>query len=195
MKYFILILHLLACVHLNAQKCKFKIEENVSESENIVLETQDLVLFGLAPNNISISFQRKGLSYMLLLDYLYIDNSGVNVNGVSLPKTDFPKIKMISESSKLIFHLAGGQKVILSSLNEITSTKHNLTKSSTKYVFENLNFIIPIEDLELLSGTIVDAVEIQYFSFDDNQNSSRVQLSETRDQKIKNYINCLLSIK
>jgi hypothetical protein len=194
MKKILVIIFLINGLTTFSQKCRFTTEENIEDVDNRIIETNDVLIDGLAPNNLSISFLQSGNQFFVCLDYLFLDNSGVTINGVGLPKSQFPKISLINKDCLMIFTLMNGTKVTVKAIEEQVTSKRNLTKASTEYKIKDLKYPIQSEDLILLQNELIDKVEIQFFKQSEIESQSlKIQVSEMRDTKIKNYITCLLN--
>jgi len=192
-KIFVIIL-LINGFNTFSQKCRFTTEENIEDVNNRIIETNDILIDGLAPNNLSISFLQIGDRYFVCLDYLFLDNSGVTINGVGLPKSQFPKINRINKDGLMIFTLMNGAKVTVNANEELESTRRNLTKATTEYKINDLKYSIHSDDLILLQSEVIEKVEIQFFKSNEIESQLlKIQVSEMRDTKIKNYITCLLN--
>lgn len=177
-----------------SQKCRFAIEDNIDDEENRKIQTTDIIINGLAPNNLSISFASIGSSYYINLEYLYINTSGVSVNGLSLPKSKFPNISYIDTSCELSFYLINGDKIVLKPSQEQKAQKRNLTQSTSEYKIKDLHFPVSVEDIEILHTNIIDKIDLQYLSPSSTDiQSVSSQISEMRASKINYFANCILN--
>lgn len=190
---FLIILLICGC-NAYSQNCRFIVEENTADPENRKIQTNSILIDGIVPNNLSLSFLQNGEMFYINIDYLFLDNSGISINRVSLPTPQFPKINNIDSNCNLTFVLMNGQKITLKIKDDQTVSKRNLTKSSIEFKIKDLNYVVLVKDLQLIQNEIIDKLEIQYFKQDNPElQIHTIQVSENRDKKIKNVISCLLN--
>lgn len=177
-----------------AQKCRFETEENIDDEDNIKVQTTEIILSGIPPNNLSISFLKKGLSYFISLDYVKVTAPDVSVNGVRLPKSKLPDIARIDTSCMMSIIFLDGDKIVLKTNQEQKAQKRNLSKSSSEFKIDDFLFQISSEDIELIQNSVIDKIVFQYFSSDSTDiQTESTQISEMRYDKIKNFAFCILN--